>query len=86
MGLADGVYAQGSMTIENIAHRILDKSTLQNAYALRAHVRFIEENDHNPTILRDCPRCGGRVLCEQYADHAFDKQCSAFVLYCLSCS
>ena len=29
-------------------------------YPRRANASFTDENDHNPLILADCPRCSGR--------------------------
>jgi hypothetical protein len=38
------------------------------AFPRRSEARFTEENDHNPTVLQDCPRCyGSGKACEESA-------------------
>ena len=44
----------------------LRQRLLVNRYPRRANATFTEENDHNPVILQDCPRCQGTgAACEQ---------------------
>jgi hypothetical protein len=40
--------------------RELQRRLKLRQYPRRSAAQFTEENDHNPVILADCPRCSGR--------------------------